>query len=81
MKVWLETMKSIRETIHEIRSEYKLKVLLEKEADKNPIKQFEHWFEEAVKSEVLEVNALTLATCTKGGKPSARIVLLKSFDG
>ena len=73
-------MKSIRETIHEIRSEYKQKVLIEKDADANPIKQFEHWFEDAVKAEVLEVNAMTLATSTKEGKPSARIVLLKSFN-
>lgn len=73
-------MKSIRETVHEIREEYKSRILSEKEVDKSPIIQFEHWFEEAIKSEIPEVNAMTLATASKEGMPSARIVLLKGFD-
>lgn len=66
--------------IADIRKDYKLRSLLEKDAHPQPIKQFQQWFNEAVKSKVEEVNAMTLATCNKDGKPSARIVLLKGFD-
>lgn len=44
------------------------------------MEQFTRWWEDAVKSEIEEVNAMTLATATPGGIPSARIVLLKGFD-
>ena len=46
----------------------------------NPISQFSVWWEEAVNSEVLEANAMTLATATKSGIPSARTILLKGYD-
>lgn len=46
----------------------------------NPIKIFANWFAEAEKSAVLDATAMTLATSTPDGKPSARIVLLKDFD-
>jgi pyridoxamine 5'-phosphate oxidase len=46
----------------------------------NPIEQFEIWFKEALKSEVLEPNAMTLSTVNVEGKPSARIVLLKGVE-
>ena len=46
----------------------------------NPIDQFRMWFEEAGRTGVPFVNAMTLATCTRDGRPSARIVLLKEFD-
>jgi pyridoxamine 5'-phosphate oxidase len=51
-------------------------------ADLNPIKQFEKWFQELPAAGVNEQDAIsmTLATATADGKPSARIVLLKSFD-
>lgn len=62
-----------------LRKDYKLRSLLEKDADKDPIQQFDMWWEEAVKSNVEELNAMTLATCDKNNKPSARIVLLKGF--
>ena len=42
--------------------------------------QFKIWFEEALESKLLEPNAMSLATCTPQGIPSARIVLLKGFD-
>ena len=48
--------------------------------DKNPIVQFEKWFEEATASKVPEPNAMTLATVGKNLLPSIRIVLLKLFD-
>jgi pyridoxamine 5'-phosphate oxidase len=46
----------------------------------NPTEQFQKWYEEAVAAEIPEVEAMALATATKEGAPSARIVLLKSFD-
>ena len=49
-------------------------------ADPNPIQQFTQWYEEAVAAEVPETDAMTLATATASGNPSARIVLLKGFD-
>ena len=63
-----------------IRKEYKLKSLLEEKVDADPIKQFQQWWKEALESNVEEPNAMTLATCTKKGKPSARIVLLKGLN-
>src|ERR1700712_4463663 len=66
-------------TIADIRKEYKLHQLNEKDIAKNPIEQFDRWWQEAVKSELLEVNAMTLATASADGLPSARIVLLKGF--
>ena len=65
-------------SIADIRKDYKLKSLVEKDAAPDALKQFEHWWNEAVESKVEEVNAMTLATIADG-KPSARIVLLKGF--
>ncbi len=66
--------------ISAIRKDYKLRTLSEKDLEPDPINQFGKWFDEAVKSEVQEVNAMTLATCKSNGNPSARIVLLKGFS-
>jgi pyridoxamine 5'-phosphate oxidase len=45
-----------------------------------PFQHFQDWMAEAAKSEVNDPNAMTLATCTPAGMPSARIVLLKGID-
>ncbi len=66
--------------IENLRQEYKAKSLTEKEVSKNPITQFEKWFKEAMMSDLLEPNIMTLATASPDGKPSARVVLLKGFD-
>ena len=66
--------------IADIRKEYKLKSLLEKDVDADPIRQFQQWWNEAMLSNIEEPNAMTLATCNKNGKPSARIVLLKGLS-
>ena len=63
-----------------IRKDYSLKTLSEKDLEADPINQFEKWFDEAIISQVPEVNAMTLATCNISGYPSARIVLLKGFS-
>ncbi len=62
-----------------IRKEYRLQSLSEDDVDTNPIQQFEKWFQQALASEIEEPNAMTLATSTTDGKPSARIVLLKGI--
>lgn len=67
-------------TIADIRRDYSQKSLSETEVDKNPIQQFARWWEEAINSKIDEVNAMTLATASSDGLPSARIVLLKGFD-
>jgi pyridoxamine 5'-phosphate oxidase len=67
-------------TIREIRKEYIQESLTEKDANPDAIQQFSIWWNEAVKSNIEEVNAMTLATASCDGFPSARIVLLKDFD-
>jgi pyridoxamine 5'-phosphate oxidase len=66
--------------IADIRKEYKMQTLDEADVQPDAIKQFHRWWNEALMSEIEEVNAMTLATATAAGKPSARIVLLKGYD-
>ena len=47
---------------------------------KDPLQQFRQWFQEAQQASLREPNAMTLATCTADGRPSARVVLLKTLD-
>lgn len=67
-------------SIADIRKNYSKKSLSEEESSTNPIEQFSKWWGEAVTSEIDEVNAMTLATASLDGIPSARIVLLKDFS-
>ena len=66
-------------SIADIRQQYRKGVLLENSVADNPFDQFMLWFDEALKAQVNEPNAMTLATVANG-QPSARIVLLKGFD-
>ena len=66
--------------IANIRKEYKLQTLAEKDVLKNPFSQFDKWWQEAINSNLEEVNAMTLATASADGMPDARIVLLKGVD-
>lgn len=70
----------MNQSIADIRRDYKLQSLNETDMAPNPIEQFTRWWDEAVKSDIDEVNAMTLATATSEGLPSARIVLLKGYD-
>src|SRR5687768_373317 len=63
-----------------LRRDYALSVLREADAHHDPIRQFESWFADAIAAQVLEPNAMTLATAARDGVPSARIVLLKGVD-
>ena len=67
-------------SIADIRKDYKLRSFLEAEAASNPFVQFTEWWNDAIASNIDEVNAMTLATVNAGGKPSARIVLLKGMS-
>jgi pyridoxamine 5'-phosphate oxidase len=66
--------------IADIRKDYMLKSLSEIDAKPNAIEQFTAWWQDALKSEIDEVNASTLCTSSITGKPSGRIVLLKGYD-
>jgi len=63
-----------------IGKEYDLLELREEDLDPDPIKQFAKWYQDAFESDSLQPNAMTLATATAQGKPSARMMLLKGFD-
>jgi pyridoxamine 5'-phosphate oxidase len=63
-----------------LRRTYALSSLDEGAVDADPIHQFERWFADAVSAEALEPNAMTLATASRDGVPSGRIVLLKGVD-
>jgi pyridoxamine 5'-phosphate oxidase len=67
-------------SIADIRSEYSKKSLTENDIDKDPIKQFTIWWQEALASKFDEANAMTLATVDENNLPCARTVLLKGYD-
>ncbi len=66
--------------VSELRREYARGTLDEATVARDPIAQFRVWFDAAIALGLPEPNAMTLATATPEGKPSARIVLLKGFD-
>src|SRR3954462_15566901 len=68
------------EYIRRVRKEYALAGLSESDADADPIVQFGRWFDQALSASLREPNAMTVATATSEGMPSARIVLLKQWD-
>ena len=68
-------------SLAEHRKDYSLAGLLEKDLARDPFRQFEKWFQEAEGAKVIEPNAMTVATATKDGRPSARTALLKGIDG
>lgn len=69
-----------QEELQNLRQDYSAATLSEKDVAASPIKQFNKWFNEALDAKIAEPNAMTLATATPDGRPSARIVLLKGFD-
>jgi pyridoxamine 5'-phosphate oxidase len=66
--------------LNNLRKEYKLNMLSEDSVTSNPFNQFKIWFDEILKINLIEPNAVILATANKKSKPSVRVVLLKSFD-
>jgi pyridoxamine 5'-phosphate oxidase len=67
-------------SIADIRKTYAQAQLLEAETASDPMQQFGKWWEEAIRAQIDEVNAMTLATVDPEGLPDARVVLLKGVD-
>ncbi|PFH08993.1 pyridoxamine 5'-phosphate oxidase [Collimonas sp. PA-H2] len=70
----------IDKSIADLRIDYSQANLSEADTAADPITQFRKWFEEAMRAEVPEANAMSLATVGSNGRPSSRIVLIKHFD-
>src|SRR5690606_560805 len=67
-------------SVADIRQKYEKFELVESSLASTPLEQFTRWLDEALKAGINEPTAMTLATATAEGRPSARIVLLKGFD-
>ena len=67
-------------SIADIRREYARARLDEAHVSPDPVAEFDRWFTQAQEAKVLEPNAMALATATRDGTPSVRLVLLKGFD-
>jgi pyridoxamine 5'-phosphate oxidase len=70
-----------RVTLTELRKDYCLTGLAEKDLARDPFRQFEKWFQEAEAARLIEPNAMVVATASRDGQPSARTMLLKGIDG
>jgi len=66
--------------IADLRKSYEKAELSEDASAADPLKQFEHWLNEAIHSEVPEPNAMTVATVASNMRPSTRVVLIKGYD-
>jgi pyridoxamine 5'-phosphate oxidase len=69
------------QSLEHLRTEYAKATLDTSNVSPGPIIQFEKWFAEAMEAKVPEPNAMNLATVSKSGRPSSRIVLLKGIEG
>jgi pyridoxamine 5'-phosphate oxidase len=67
-------------SLAELRKNYSLGSLDFGDVDRNPFRQFEAWFAQAIDAQLPEPNTMTLATVDSRGRPSARIVLIKGVD-
>jgi pyridoxamine 5'-phosphate oxidase len=67
-------------SVADIRTDYKKASLAESDVTDDPYSQFANWFDQALKADVAEPNAMTLSTVNPEGRPSSRIVLIKEFD-
>ena len=66
--------------IADLRKSYERDELDESASDADPLKQFEHWLQQALNAELPEPNAMTVATVGADGRPSTRVVLIKDYD-
>jgi len=73
-------MAQLDDHILKLREDFTKGTLSESEVDKNPANQFRIWLDQAVQANVPEVQAMTLSTASKTGKPSARVVYLREFQ-
>jgi pyridoxamine 5'-phosphate oxidase len=70
----------MKKDFKKLRHEYGMAELNKSDINSNPFTQFRIWFEQAVKMELPDANAMTLATVSAENKPSARILLLKDYN-
>jgi len=68
-------------SLADLRRDYSLSGLSEKDLARDPFRQFEQWFQEAEAAKIPEPNAMICSLATRGGMPSSRSVLLKGLDG
>jgi pyridoxamine 5'-phosphate oxidase len=73
-------MSNDEKSLAALRRDYELFELNESDAAADPVEQFARWFADAKTAQVLEPNAMALATADAGGRPAVRMVLLKEFD-
>lgn len=73
-------MNQLSQSLADLRKSYESAILDETQSHANPFAQFEQWLGEALKTEIPEANAMTLATVGSDLRPSTRIVLIKDFD-
>lgn len=66
--------------IADLRKSYERDALDEDAADPDPLRQFQHWLQQALDAQLPEPNAMTLATVGPDGRPSTRVVLIKGVD-
>jgi pyridoxamine 5'-phosphate oxidase len=76
--IWHRHM--VQEYIEKLRREYSSDGLDETTVDHNPFSQFARWLDVAVKAELPDPHAMVIATASKAGRPSARVVLLRGLD-
>lgn len=69
-----------KQKIEALRREYSHRTLSEDDVAESPVEQFAIWFRQVLAADLPDPNAMTLATASASGEPSARIVLLKGFD-
>ncbi len=74
------TKRNHRLSLEDLRDDYGREPLNEQNCETNPIVQFERWFQDVQAADLKEPNAMTLATATPEGRPSARVVLLKEVS-
>jgi pyridoxamine 5'-phosphate oxidase len=70
----------MKNSIADLRRDYTRASLDVSNVDSDPVKQFETWFNDALRAEVIEPNAMTLSTVNAQGRPSSRVVLLKGVE-
>lgn len=66
--------------LHNIRQEYHSQILEIHDMAASPFHQFHDWFQDVLKADIADPNAMTLSTATQGGRPSSRVVLLKDYS-
>jgi pyridoxamine 5'-phosphate oxidase len=73
-------MSDTTRALADLRKSYERDELDESASAADPLRQFEHWFQQALKAELPEPNAMTVATVGADGRPSTRVVLIKGYD-